>query len=71
MWTVYERPLDYPQGYAARQWLATAQGEEPTDAIIYAETFEQIEAFFIMTYPHMIFMTRSDGDPPQIVGTWL
>ena len=64
MWTIYEKPLDHPEGFIARRFesnmptLDTLTGE--LDVI--RATFERAGLFKI---------PRSDGDEPQIVETWV
>jgi hypothetical protein len=64
MWTIYEKPLDHPEGFIARRFesnmptLDTLTGE--LDAI--RATFERAGLFKL---------PRSDDDEPQIVETWV
>lgn len=68
MWTIYDRPKDYPTGFIARRFAVTELGPCPTlDA--YAGELEAIrEAFY---QAGLIRMTRHDDDEAQIVETWL
>lgn len=71
MWTLYAHPLDYPQGYVAREWVVLDGREQASHTAFYSETLDEMSAFFDEHYPHLIFMLRSPDDEPQIVGTWI
>jgi hypothetical protein len=40
MWTIYEYPSDYPQGYVVRRGVARATGYVPDTIAQYAPTLE-------------------------------
>lgn len=71
MWTVYEHPADYPEGYVAREWVVTDEGDRATATAFYSETLDEIQGFFIEHYPQLVFMPRFENDEPHILGTWL
>jgi hypothetical protein len=66
MFTVYERPKDFPSGYVVRRWFGETC--EP-----HAYTFPDIGAArqWIRQEGGSFPMPRSDGDDSVIVETWL
>lgn len=70
MWTVYDRPLDYPDKFVARRFDVDDGGYRPSGSIIIApdlETLRNILEFEL----HLTCLSRSPEDEPQIVETWL
>ena len=68
IWTVYEKPADYPQGWVARCWrVGPGQHSSPG------------EAFFCLTLedarkcvpPGLHCMPAMPEDDPVIVETWI
>lgn len=70
MWTVYERPSDYPELYVARRWDIVRHAREPvwTDDVRTAPTLEGLRA---LLPPGLHCMPRQHGDEPQVVEVWL
>lgn len=67
LWTIYERPRDYPNGYVARLWkLGT-----PTNTVLHGDTLEEVRFLLDKCYPGLVRIPRSPRDDPQIVETWL
>lgn len=51
LWTVYERPRDYPQGFVARLHHAYNDGTHaPTSRACYGPTLESVRANFPVAY---------------------
>lgn len=71
MWTVYERPTDYPQGFVARRWIAGVGELKATPDIIIGDTLEWVRSVLTDLYPWLYCLPRQDGDEPQIVEVWL
>jgi hypothetical protein len=70
MWTVYDHPTDYPNTFVARRFDIDGNGATPTASIIVAPdltTLRDILAFQM----GLTCLTRSPGDDPKIVETWL
>jgi hypothetical protein len=65
MWTVYERPTDYPNEWVARRFL----GEEPTAELERADTLEELQER--LSAKGLVWMDRHANDDPKIVGVWL
>jgi len=70
MWTIYDRPTDFPEDYVARRWVIDAHGACATDRILVSKHDLQWlrEQMIDM---HLTVLPRSDGDAPCIVETWL
>jgi hypothetical protein len=67
VWTVYERPTDYPDHYIARPF-ATRGGERPLQVHLQAPSVEELRD----KLPHgLVRLERMEGDDPVIVETWL
>lgn len=70
MWTVYERPSDFPDDYVARRWDIVRGAREPiaSGVLFAAKTLEQLRELL----PEGLHrMPRQEGDEPQIVEVWL
>lgn len=67
IWTVYDRPLDYPEKFVARRWLATPQ-PTPTDDILVGDDLMDVRKK-LPAGLHCI--SRQAGDDSCIVETWL
>ena len=68
LWTVYEKPKDYPQGYIARRfevWVGTYQATIDT---IKAETLEELRS---KIPKGKVSIGRTAGDDPVIVEVWV
>lgn len=68
IWTVYERPKDFPESYVARMWEVTAQGPQPTQTIVEGD-LEFVRA--AMRAMGLVKLLRADGDDPVILETWM
>lgn len=68
MWTVYERPTDYPDGHIARMHIVDGTGSQPTPHFISGE-LEMLRK--VLRYAGLICMARSPPDDPKIVESWL
>lgn len=68
LWTVYDRPADYPSSAVARRWIVDAAGLSYTDAIVVAPTVDLVRA---LIPAGMVAIPRHEKDDPVIVETWL
>lgn len=68
MWTVYQRPRDYPAQFVARLWKIGPGTFQSTDEILLAETLAEIRA---MLPPGLMCLQRLTDDDPCIVEVWL
>lgn len=68
IWTVYERPSDYPNSYVARRYDIGPNSVEPTGDLIVAPTIDlirsQLPEGVVRLDPHPI-------DDANIVESWL
>lgn len=69
MWTVYDHPRDYPEGYIARRWDIGKNTSLPTADVIRAKNLRTIRDK--MTNMGLVKLMRSDGDDPTIVESWI
>ena len=65
LWTVYERPVDYPDLYVARLF----EGESPTDQMLVCPDLEPIREE--LRQRGLTCLPRDDDDEPQIVESWI
>lgn len=71
LFTIYHRPVDFPDAeYAVRAFIVTA-GEEPTalPGVLLCDTLEDARA--VVPPEADACISRSDTDPPTVVETWL
>jgi hypothetical protein len=65
MWTVYHSPTDCPGRYVARLF----ENGQPTGEAIVSATL--IGIISEMEARGLIFLPRSPGDEPQVLGVWI
>lgn len=69
MWTVYERPRDYPEHYVARRWENVGGREPvPTTDVFVAASLAEVRA---LLPPGLHCIPRFPDDQPVIVEIWL
>ena len=68
LWTVYDRPADYPTSAVARHWIVDAAGLAYTDGIIVAPSVDAVRA---LLPDDMVVIPRDEKDDPVIVETWI
>ena len=64
LWTIYEKPLDHPDGFLARRFESLM----PTEDTLTGE-LDEIRA--TLERAGLIKFDRSPNDEPQIVETWV
>ena len=69
MWTIYDRPRDFPTLFVARKFRISARGAFPTHEIITHLTLSDLRAR--MRARGLTCLERSPEDEPQIVEIWL
>jgi len=68
IWTVYERPTDYPEGFVVRLHVVCDGQSNPTDTVFFGSTIESVREHI----PKGLYrMDRCPLDEPQIVEVWL
>jgi hypothetical protein len=68
IWTVYERPRDYPQDYVARLWLSGPAGPRATASAFRSATLKQLRQH--LKTLGLTRLNRHAGDDPAILETW-
>ena len=69
MWSIFDKPLDYPQGYIARKFEITKEGVKPTKDTIKDKSLEEIrEGFIELCY---FCIPREAADVPSLVESWM
>lgn len=69
MWTVYERPSDFPDLYVARKWEVQQGFAKPTLEVRVSTDLSPLEDQ--LSHEGLTFMQREPSDEPQILGVWL
>lgn len=69
MWTVYDHPTDYPEGFIARRWAIGKGTMTATAEVMLSADLDGIRD--AMTGLGLTPLPRQDGDDPCIVETWL
>ena len=67
IWTIYERPKDFPGGFVVRPWTITRGGPAPGMAQV-TGTLEEARD---LVPPGLYRTDRAPADDPTIVETWL
>lgn len=68
MWTVFERPDDYPDGFIARLFLVRRSIVRATDTTVTGPTLDAVRA---QLPPGLYNLGREAGDKPSVVETWI
>jgi hypothetical protein len=68
LWTVYEKPLDHPDGFLARRFESGKGGSTPTQDTLIGD-LEAIRLTLLRA--GLVKLDRSPDDEPQIVETWV
>jgi hypothetical protein len=68
IWTVYDRPKDYPDGYIARLHEAGKGSVTATGKTVTGE-LEHIRKVFWRA--GLLKLSRQEGDEPQVVESWV
>ena len=68
MWTIYDRPRDYPSGFIARPFTITANGPRPAFFALTAQSLAEIRN---MLPPGLVRIERDPAGEPHIVECWL
>lgn len=68
MWTVYDRPRDYPDHVVVRRWKIRDGVPSPTDEHF---TFDSLEEARASIPPGLAVIPRFADDDPKIVEVWM
>jgi hypothetical protein len=69
MWAVYDHPTDFPAEYVARRFLVDSDGPLPTSQVLTSNDLDCLRD--ALQDMGLVCLTRSEGDDPKIVETWL
>jgi hypothetical protein len=69
IWTVYDRPDEYPDGYIARMFEAAPGGATTPTDIVLTGKLDGIR--HVLAQARRIRLDRKPDDAPQVVETWL
>jgi hypothetical protein len=69
IWTVYDHPSDYPDGFIARRWAIVDGREIMTDDTIEADDLETLRRHF--EERTLCCLPREPDDDPVIVECWI
>lgn len=69
LWTIYDHPTDYPDGYVVRQWfIIPGEGAAPQESAHYAPTLEAAREYL----PAGLWnLGKQYDDDPAIAETWI
>ena len=68
IWTIYERPSDFPDKFVLRSWEVEADSPAPMTASVMADTIDEIRNLLPRGLVCLAGCTHHD---PRIVETWL
>ena len=71
IWTVYERPKDYPDKFVARRFDIGSEGAKPTASIIVTPDLQTLREILLLELHLSVCLTRNAADEPHIVESWL
>lgn len=71
MWTVYDHPTDYPEGYLARRFEVTAEGATPMLDCIAGPSLDAVRQHLIHHAGMSAALARSPDDHPNVLETWI
>jgi hypothetical protein len=69
IWTVYERPRDYPAGYVARMFTIGAEGAKATGHAMKCLELEPIREK--LHRAGLVLIPREDADEREIIESWV
>ena len=69
IWTVYDRPRDYPNCYVARKFVITNGKHGPTGMFMIGVDLDQMRQY--LAHMGLTRMDRHPDDEPQIVESWI
>lgn len=71
VYTIYDHPTDFPQGYIARLFLVSSDGPVPTDEAFADAHLDEVRQWIQRVAPGAVRIPRSPEDDPAILETWL
>jgi hypothetical protein len=71
MWTIYDRPDDYPRSVVARKWVIDDGDAVPTGDLIVSPDIPSCRESLRRLDPSLTRLNRLPQDEPHIVENWL
>jgi hypothetical protein len=68
IWTVYDHPKDFPDGFVARRFECLGPAPVATNDVVQGDLPAIRDAFSRCGLTRLL---RNDGDEPQIVESWI
>jgi hypothetical protein len=69
IWTIYDRPTDFPDVFVVRLSIVSQRGPETTSVVLYSDDIEELRE--VMRSQGLICIPRYAEDDPKIVEVWL
>jgi hypothetical protein len=69
MWTIYQAPADFPEGFVTRPWMVRSGGGGPVPGM--AHLSRSLEEAREVVPAGLYRMDRQPGDDATIVETWI
>ena len=69
IWTIYEKPLDFPLLYVARRFEIMRDGPRPTEDVITSRDIELVRR--ALSLRGLTPLPREEGERVQIVESWI
>jgi hypothetical protein len=69
LWTVYDKPRDFPRCFVARKFEITTKGHRPTGMFLIGPDLDQLRQY--LEHMGLSRIDRNEGDEPHIVECWL
>jgi hypothetical protein len=72
MFTLYEKPSDYPNAYVVRAWYVRSgtPTPEPAFAAVAFGSAKDAARWMLWNYPDKAWQARKADDEAQIMGVW-
>jgi len=71
MFTVYERPKDFPEEFVVREYLIGQNQVTASRVVARAPTLDAARRRLRTTRPHLVRVPRAERDDPVIVESWI
>jgi hypothetical protein len=65
LWTIYDRPVDYPNSFVARKFIV----DRPTDEVIVRDTLAEVRK--AIGWRALVRFERHPDNDPKIIEHWI
>lgn len=69
IWTIYERPSDYPDRYIARKFILDRSKHRATESVIISTDIEELRTHFRRL--RLVCLSRGEKDDKVILESWI